>query len=99
MAELLRPRVDWFALSHPWNAENQILTTEQNEELCMFEKQETLRAQKVQRRQAFEKSLLLQRRKFEAEERLIHADAIYPFMYKLWVGLPIPFCAMNGSTD
>ncbi|PVH76542.1 hypothetical protein DL98DRAFT_535603 [Cadophora sp. DSE1049] len=99
MADPLISRVDWYALSHPWNTENENLTSEQTEELCMFQKQEGLRLEEEQRRQAFEESILLQRRKFEAEERLIHADAIYPFMYKLWVGLPMPLCAMKDSTD
>ncbi|KAK0123924.1 hypothetical protein ONS95_008914 [Cadophora gregata] len=84
MAETLSSRVDWYSFSHPWNAEDENLTTEQTDELYMFQKQEGLRLEKEQRRQAFEESILLQRRKFEAEERLIHSDIIYPFMYKLW---------------
>ncbi|KAG4443111.1 hypothetical protein IFR05_001437 [Cadophora sp. M221] len=76
-------RPNWYALSHPWHDEP--LTSRQIEEVCMFQKQENLRAEKEQRRQAFEESILLQRRKFEADERAIHADVIYPFIYKLWV--------------
>ncbi|KAH6703180.1 hypothetical protein BKA61DRAFT_619063 [Leptodontidium sp. MPI-SDFR-AT-0119] len=75
-------RPNWYALSHPWHDEP--LTNRQIEEVCMFQKQENLRVEKEQRRQAFEESILLQRRKFDAEERSIQADVMYPFIYKLW---------------
>lgn len=90
-------RFDWYNMQHPWHAEGEHLTTKQTDELFMFSKQEGLRAETEQRREAFEASLLLQRRKFEAEERLIHADAIYPFIYKLWVGLASPLLRPNAD--
>lgn len=92
-------RPNWYALSHPWHDEP--LTNRQIEEVCMFQKQENLRVEKEQRRQAFEESILLQRRKFDAEERSIQADVMYPFIYKLWVSLGISgvcsFAARNAS--